>query len=171
MNSAYDSLLAKLRADEKELEVRLEKMRRPFLELEADLEHIKGTVAFYERKATEAANAAAELAPLAESLATPDSIPLSRLKSLSHSDAVIAIAKHNGGVVRTQEAKQLMIKAGIMSKTKNSTNMAHNAIKRTGRFERVSPGQYRLKTKEEPKIEDIRRIARLPFEVGSVSTQ
>jgi hypothetical protein len=33
-----------------------------------------------------------------------------------------------------------------MSKTKNSTNMAHDAIKRTERFERVSPGEYRLKT-------------------------
>lgn len=140
MTSGDEIVLANLRADQKSLEEKLEKMRKPIAELEADLEHIKGVIAFKQRNANDKMMGEVEEA-ITEALAT---IPMSRLKNLSHSDAVVAIAKYNGGIVRTQDAKRLMIKAGIMSRTKNSTNMAHNAIKRTGLFERISPGEYRL---------------------------
>jgi len=140
MNSENE-IITKLRSDEKTIQEKLEKMRKPIAQLEADLQHIQGAIAFYQRNTDDKMMAEVEEA-VTEAMAI---IPMSRLKNLSHSDAVIAIAKYNGGVVRTQEAKRLMIKAGIMSRTKNSTNMAHNAIHRTGRFERVSPGEYRLK--------------------------
>jgi hypothetical protein len=65
-----------------------------------------------------------------------------------------------------------MIKAGIMKQTKNSTNMAHNAINRTDKFERVRPGEYRLKSEnQKAATESVGRIARMPFDVGTAPTQ
>lgn len=158
MNSGNE-VIDQLRADEKALQEKLEKMRKPIAQLEADLQHIQGVIAFYQRNAANKMVVEVEEA-INEAMAT---IPTARLKGLSHSDAVIAIAKYNGGVVRTQEAKRIMIKAGIMSKTKYSTNMAHNAIKRTEKFERVSPGEYRLK-EIEPKPKDVRALFHVPVQ-------
>jgi len=136
-----DEIVRTLRAEEKTIQEELEKMRKSLARREAALQHIQGLIAYYQRNSDKKLVAELEEA-ITEAMAT---IPTSRLKGLSHSDAVIAIAKYNGGIVRTQEAKRLMIKAGIMKQSKNSTNMAHNAINRTDKFERVSPGEYRLK--------------------------
>ncbi len=162
MNSADEIVLAGLQADQKTLEKRLENLRKPIAQLEADLEHIKGAIAFRLRNASNtASNAMLEVADaITEVMAT---IPSSRLKGLNHADAVVAIAKYNGGVVRTQDAKRIMIKAGIMSKTKNSTNMAHNAIKRSGKFEKVSPGEYRLKSEDAPQVRAVSERELLPL--------
>jgi len=135
MNSGDEIVVNRLRAKANELQEKLEEIRKT-------LEHIQGVLALYQpTPATKVSLVELENA----STETNADIPTSRLKGLSHEAAAIAIAKYNGGVVRTQEAKRLMIKAGIMSVTKNSTNMAHNAINRSGKFERISPGEYRLK--------------------------
>jgi len=129
-----------LRAEEKTIQEELEKMRKPIAEGEAALQHIQSLIAYYQSTPD------TRMVELEEAIIeTMVTIPTSRLKGLSHSEAVVAIAKYNGGIVRTQEAKRLMIKAGIMSETKNSTNMAHNAINRIDKFERIGPGEYRLK--------------------------
>lgn len=165
--SSETEIIAKLRSDEKEIQEKLEQMRKPITQLEDDLQHIRGVITFYQRSENSKMMSGVQEA-VAELMAE---LPISRIKGLSHSDAVVAIAKFNGGLVRTQDAKRLMIKAGIMSKTKNSTNMAHNAIQRTGKFERVSPGEYRLLPDKPKEEESIRRMVRLPFEVGTSPTQ
>jgi hypothetical protein len=142
MNSGDEIVVNKLRADQKKIQEELEQIRKPIAQLEADLQSIQGALAFYQRKATAPSKLAELQEVLTEAMAT---IPMARLKGLSHEAAVVAIAKYNGGTVRTQEAKRLMIKAGIMSPTKNATNMAHNAIQRSEKFDWVSPGEYRLK--------------------------
>lgn len=144
MNSE-NSIVNQLRTDEKALQEKLEKLRQPIAQLEADLQHIRGAIEFYQRSCSKnvISKIAEEVKEFSESIAAASAV---RLKGLSHEAAAIAIAKSNGGMVRTQQAKHLMIKAGIMSNTKNSTNMAHNAIQRSGKFERISPGEYRLRT-------------------------
>jgi hypothetical protein len=134
MNSGDEIVVNKLRAKANELQQKLEEMRKT-------LEHIEGVLALYQP--TSAQNVSS--VDLNVSADTSADIPSSRLKGLSHEAAAIAIAKYNGGIVRTQEAKRLMIKAGIMSPTRNATNMAHNAINRSDKFERINPGEYRLK--------------------------
>ena len=143
MNSGDEIVVNKLRAKEKQLLEQSEQIHKT-------LEHIQGVIALYQPTPPQrAALAEVEEAvtAAAEALTT---IPISRLKGLSHEAAVIAIAKYNGGIVRTQQAKRLMIKAGIMSPTKNATNMAHNAIKRSDKFDWVSAGEYRLKAARLP---------------------
>jgi hypothetical protein len=147
MNSADEIVINKLRADEQKIQEELEKIRKPIAQLEADLQAIQGALAFYEREATIPSKLVELQEAITEAMAT---IPMARLKGLSHEAAVVAIAKYNGGIVRTQDAKRLMIKAGIMSPTKNATNMAHNAIKRSDKFDWVSPGEYRLKEARAP---------------------
>jgi len=142
MNSGNE-MLTKLRADAKELEEHMEKMCKP---LKADLEAIRAAIAVYERKAKEKILGEVCVDVLSGTISP------SKLHGLTHEQAVIKIAKNNGGIVRTQAAKRLMIRAGIMRETKNSTNMTHNAIKRTNKFERVSPGVYRLKEMKETPV-------------------
>ena len=156
MTSGFD-IIAKLKADERGIQSQLEKMRKPVLELEAVLKNIQGTIAFYEDKAHTQAMTEVMTDVVSSALGLP------KLKGLSHSEAVIAIAKHNGGVVRTQDAKRLMIKAGIMSQTKNSTNMAHNAINRIDKFERIAPGEYRLKTESQSETKAVPERELLPL--------
>jgi hypothetical protein len=81
-----------------------------------------------------------ELAPAGMS-----DFPLAKLKHLSHRQAVIVLARHNGGTIKAQDARRILIQSGIMSDTKNSTNMAHNAILQSGAFERIGRGEFRLK--------------------------
>jgi hypothetical protein len=146
--TSRDAMIAQLQSDAEGLREKREKLRKPFLQVEEDLKLISAAIAFYERERAGNTRPLAELGELVNETATQ--MAASRLRGMTHSQAVVAIAKVSGGVVRAQDAKQLMIKAGIMSKTKNSTNMAHNAILRTGLFDRIGPGEFRLKSPSPP---------------------
>lgn len=78
--------------------------------------------------------------------------PVGMLRNMTQVQALVTIAKHNDGLVRAQEAKRLLIKAGVMRETKNSTNIIHAVILRSDKFERVRSGEYRLKGSR-PKID------------------
>src|SRR5215831_11372827 len=134
-----DEMIIQLEQEEKVVREKVEKLRKPVIQAEEDLQHIVGMLAYYRRAST----LKAEIAEFVSELT--NTFPHIKLRGMTHSAAVVAIAKHNGGIVRAQDAKRLMIKAGIMSQTKNSTNMTHNAIIRTDLFERIAPGEYRLK--------------------------
>ena len=134
--------IAQRELDAKAVKDKLERFRKPMLQAEQDLQHILGMIEFCQRS-LKVGDKVADLREAIDEALTV--MPISRLRGMTHSDAVIAIAKHNGGTVRAQDAKRLMIKAGIMKETKNSTNMTHNAILRTERFDRIGPGEFRLK--------------------------
>ena len=135
--ASRDEIITQLQTEEKVLREKLEKLRKPILQVEEDIEHILGTIAFYQR------NRVADINNVSVEVTIS---PELKLRGMTHSQAVVAIAKQNGGIVRAQDAKRMMIKAGIMSQTKNSTNMTHNAILRTEKFDRVGPGEFRLKS-------------------------
>jgi len=59
--------------------------------------------------------------------------------------ALIAIAKHNGGILRTRDAKPLLQRMHLMKVTKNASNILYNVINRSERFDNVGPGVYRLR--------------------------
>jgi len=74
-----------------------------------------------------------------------ESFPIAKLRKLTQVQALVVIAKHYGGTFKAQEAKRLLIKAGVMRETKNSTNIIHAVILRSEKFDRVRPGEYKLK--------------------------
>jgi hypothetical protein len=134
-----------LRKTQDSLRRKIEDLRRsiekPIAEVERDLEHIAGTIAFLEReqispRLSQAANQSVEILE----------VVVPRLAGKTHVEAIVAIAKANGGLVRAQDAKRLMIRAGVMRNTRNSTHMTHNAILRSGLFERIAPGEFVLKS-------------------------
>jgi len=134
-----------LRKTEASLRKKIEDLRRsierPIAEAERDLEHIAGAIAFYERD-----KFSSVLSQMAKQTVSVLEINIPRLTGMTHVEAIVAIAKANGGLVRAQDAKRLMIKAGVMRNTRNSTHMTHNAILRSGLFERVAPGEFVLKS-------------------------
>lgn len=72
--------------------------------------------------------------------------PVNKVRNMTQKQALVTIAKHFGGTVKAQEAKRIMIQAGVMRETKNSTNIIHAVILRSDLFERTgTPGEYRLK--------------------------
>ncbi len=105
---------------------------------ENDLAHILGTIACMERGKESVSN------PLLTTFARELEGP--KLRGLTHKQAVVAIAKHNSGVIKSLDAKKLMIRAGIMKDTRNASRMVHNAIKGTHLFDPIAPGKFRLKT-------------------------
>jgi len=77
-------------------------------------------------------------------------LPLDRLRGLSQPRAMIVIAKHNGGYLRTRDLTKTLIKAGLMKLTKNSVSIASRLIRDSERFERIADGYYKLKVSELP---------------------
>lgn len=83
--------------------------------------------------------------PASEEPESVPGFPLKKLKGLTHVQSLIEIAKYNGGTLSALEAKDIMMRAGVLRQTKNSTHMVHGAIARSEAFDRISRGQYRLK--------------------------
>lgn len=128
----------------------LKTMREGLLEqvdrLDKDIEHLNATITLLEK---EMVSQSAPTSVLAD-------FPIGKLRNMTQMQAVIAIAKHNGGIVRAQDAKRLMISGRVMRDTKNSTNITHNVILRSGQFERVAPGEYKLKdASDKPKDQNL----------------
>ena len=117
----------------RDLLAKRERLLLPIQEVEQELEHITATMRSLQKKT-----------PRVEAQ-TAEEFPLGKLRKLTQVQALVVIAKHYNGIVRAQEAKRLLIKAGVMRETKNSTNMIHSVIIRSEKFEKVRPGEYRLK--------------------------
>jgi hypothetical protein len=143
-------LIDELKKAEEAVRRKIEELRKPVAQAEEDLRNILGTIAFYERSRptmTVQITATASVAPATRPIAAVVGVfGAANLRGMTHKQAVIAIAKHSGGIVKAQTAKHLLIQAGVMRQTKNSTRMVHNAIINSDRFERIGPGEFRLKT-------------------------
>ena len=118
----------------REMAAKREQLFRPVQELDKELEHITAALAVLLRHGEKENKQEAKT-----------DFPLSGLRRLTHRQAVVVIARHNGGTLKAQDAKKILIQAGVMSSTKNSTNMTHNAIIQSGQFDRIGRGEYRLK--------------------------
>ncbi len=122
----------------KDLLEKRERLAQPLLELDQEIQHVDGTLRSLQKNHT-------------ISFPKEDLFPIAKLRNLTQVQALVLIAKHNNGIVRAQEAKRLLIRAGVMRQTKNSTNVIHAVIVRSEKFERVRPGEYKLKeTGERP---------------------
>jgi hypothetical protein len=118
----------------KNLLERRDRLFKPIQELDQEIEHLDATL----RSITK---------PAVSVVATVTvDFPIGKLRNLTQVQALTVIARHYGGTFKAQEAKRLLIKAGVMRETKNSTNIIHAVIVRSEKFEKVKPGEYRLKT-------------------------
>jgi hypothetical protein len=132
-----------LRKVEQMLRRKVEELKKPVVQAEEDLRNVIGTIAIYERNPRLLEIRLRDAANITDNVSTEK--PVLSLRGMTHTQAVLAIAKRNGGIIKAQDAKQLMIHAGVMRDTKNSTHMVHNAIINSDRFERIGRGEFRLK--------------------------
>ena len=132
----------------RDLHVKREKLLRPLQEVDKDIESVTATLAAVLRSTNQ------------EEKENAVGFPVKKLRGLTHTEALIEIAKYNGGILKAQEAKVIMIGAGVMRNTKNSTHMVHGAIARSEAFERIGRGEYKLK-----QINVVRRLPDDPREV------
>ena len=141
----------------KELLSRRERLMLPVQELDQELEHVTATIRSLQKPPRPAVGFTAILSV---------DFPIAKLRKLTQVQALTVIAKHYGGTFKAQEAKRLLIKAGVMRETKNSTNIIHAVILRSDKFERVRPGEYRLKeanvTPNSIALENVSRSGLLP---------
>ena len=75
---------------------------------------------------------------------TSISIDVSSLRGLKQVDALTKIAEQGGGQFETIVAKRLLLQAGLISNPKNANNILFSVIQRSGKFEKVDRGVYRL---------------------------
>lgn len=68
---------------------------------------------------------------------------------------LIAIARRNGGMLYTKDAKHLLQRSGLMSQTKNASNILYNVINRSERFRHIKAGEYQLIESIAPKMESV----------------
>jgi hypothetical protein len=75
-----------------------------------------------------------------------------RLRGMSHAKALIRIARENNGIVKTTEARDILLQAGVASgKPRNVNSHIHTLLSRSDQFERIEPGVYRLIQPSVPK--------------------
>jgi hypothetical protein len=111
-----------------------EQLARPLLEVDELIEHVDATLKSIQKPAASFTVAISVV-----------EFPIAKLRGLTQVQALTVIAKHYGGTLKAQEAKRLLIRAGVMRETKNSTNTIHAVIRRSDKFDAVRPGEYRLK--------------------------
>lgn len=128
----------------KDLLARRERLVVPLQQLDQEIEHIDATVRSLQKpKPTGFAALTVPTAP---------EFPIGKIRKLTQVQALLVIAKHFGGAFKAQEAKRLLIRAGVMRETKNSTNIIHAVIVRSEKFDKVRPGEYRLKSSNDQRL-------------------
>jgi len=105
-------------------------------EIDKEIEHVRATIASLRNTSSD---------HLHEPKIFGNEFPIARIKGMTQVQALATIARSQGGLIQAQEAKNLLIRAGLMRRTKNSTSTIHSVIIRSGRFQRVNPGEYRIK--------------------------
>jgi hypothetical protein len=135
----------------RELTEKREKLMRPVQELDKELAALAATLSIALRDDTSA-------------MLEADGFPLRKIRNMTQTQALIEIAKYNGGTIRSLEVKPILIAAKLMKNTKNAAHMVNGAIARSGAFERTGRGEYRLKTENEAPNE---RVI-LPYRSSSV---
>ena len=74
------------------------------------------------------------------------------LAGKTHLEALIEIAKANGGLLVVKTARRLMTRAGLFTNPKNASSVLFTAISRSGKFESMGKGKYKLmEHREAPK--------------------
>jgi len=139
----------------RELTEKRDKLMRPILELDKEIGAVSATLALALRDDTSVSLEA-------------EGFPLRKIKNMTQTQALIEIAKYNGGTITSLEVKPILIAAKLMKNTKNAAHMVNGAIARSGAFDRTGRGKYRLKSEEN---EPERRIIRLPFDVQTAKPQ
>lgn len=127
-----DQAIQYLTQKKRDLTEKRDKLMRPIQELDKEIAALTATLSIALRD-----DASASL--------EAEGFPLRKIRNLTQTQALIEIAKYNGGTIASLDARPILIAAKLMKNTKNAAHMINGAIARAGVFERISRGKYRLK--------------------------
>jgi hypothetical protein len=113
-------------------------LMRPIQEIDSAISGLTSTISLLLRDDAPAA-------------AGPEAIgfPLRKIKHMSQAQALLEIAKYNGGTIKSLEVKAILIAAKLMKPSKNAAGMVNGVITRSEAFERIGRGEYRLRTEKD----------------------
>jgi len=134
----------------KELTEKREKLMRPVQDLDNEIGHLTASIALVLRD-DNSAILAAEVS----------GFPLRKIRNMTQTQAVIEIAKFNGGTIKSLEIKPILIAAKLMKNSKNASHMVNGVIARSEAFDRIGRGEYRLKERESMKGDGVSGIMHL----------
>ena len=69
---------------------------------------------------------------------------VSELQGKTQLDALLTIAGKSDNHLKATDAKRLMLQAGLLRNPKTALSMIYTVINRSGRFEKVRPGEYKV---------------------------
>jgi hypothetical protein len=118
----------------RELSEKADKMMRPVRELYKEIEALTTAIAVVLRDETPTI-----------STAEVSGFPLRRIRNMTQTQAVVEMAKYNGGTIKSLDVKPILIAAKLMKNSKNAAHMVNGIIARSEAFDRVRRGEYRLK--------------------------
>jgi hypothetical protein len=118
----------------KDLSEKLERLMRPIQELQKEIAALTTSISVILRDETPSVSAL-EIG----------GFPLRKIRNMTQTQAVVEIAKFNGGTITSLEVKPILIAARLMKNTKNAAHMVNGVIARSEAFDRVKRGVYRLK--------------------------
>jgi hypothetical protein len=122
----------------KELTEKRDKLMRPIQDLDNEIACLTASISLVLRD---------DNSPV--SAAEVSGFPLRKIRNMTQTQAVVEIAKFNGGTIKSIEVKPILIAAKLMQGTKNAAHMVNGVIARSEAFDRIGRGVYRLK--ETPK--------------------
>jgi hypothetical protein len=119
----------------KEMCAKVEKMMNPIREMQKEIGALSVTIEVLLRDEAPSVSAT-----------EVGGFPLRKIRNMTQTQAVVEIAKYNGGTIKSLEIKPILIAAKLMKNSKNAAHMVNGVITRSEAFERVRRGEYRLKT-------------------------
>lgn len=135
-----DQTIQYLTQKKKELTEKREKLMRPVVDVERELSAVTLTLSVVLRE---------------EAVSTVEiGFPLRKLKNMTQTQALVEIANFNGGELKCLDAKAILVNAKLMKNSRNAARMVNGTINRSGLFDRVSRGVYRLKALGEVAMTD-----------------
>jgi hypothetical protein len=126
-----DNVVRRLQFELERLNERCARVEREHQEAEDDRQAIARTIAILTRRP---ARASADLNVQPEDLV-----------GMTQEQAVVHVAEQGNGVLRSGPTKNLLLRAGLIANPKNAASILYTLLQRSGRFEQVHRGEYRLR--------------------------
>jgi hypothetical protein len=118
----------------KDLSEKMDKLMRPIQELQREIAALTTSISVLLRDDAPSVSAT-----------EVSGFPIRKIRNMTQTQAVVEIAKYNGGTIRSLDVKPILIAAKLMKSSKNAAHMVNGVIARSEAFERVRRGEYRLK--------------------------
>jgi len=79
-----------------------------------------------------------------------DTVDPGDLRGKTQIEALVTMAKRGNGEIKVNDAKRLLLQAGLIRNPKNASTILYNVIRRSDRFDRIKSGVYRLRSYKPP---------------------